>query len=502
MQTTIKMPEAKVRELIEVSRDEASTTATAEHVIETATAPSTESTATTATSATTRSTAESLANARAARAAALINSIATRVTTPISIPAAVLSPDTTRDPSRAVTIEVKAVGSGSEQPGDEKAAVTSPVPISVSDSSASPTGPLSVPVVSVQIPSLELPLINMKKRGLHASPPPAIVTGPESGIPSIVNAPCSAIPISVSDFDVTVDSGVPATSGVRVLRRSTLPAGMRCEALFRVLASMRVELDPIFDVNHLRVIGHEARIVWPKEESSDATGTNTHTINAATDRLDVRLQRRARDLAVAAFNDARQRHNRGGSGGVLFIDIFPNDLLDPELYRQDTALAKVADKVILQLRGPMGIVMEDLVARISVLRFQGFRFAVADIESTPSRLSLLAEIAPEYIKLDSSLTRGVSENNAKRRIVEGLAMMATLLGATPIGEGVTNVDDRSALAEAGCPLVQGPIHSDDLAQPVKEPKSLRRSPAQPTPLTQKYTKPNAGGVQLKRVAAR
>jgi EAL domain-containing protein (putative c-di-GMP-specific phosphodiesterase class I) len=401
MQTTIKMPEARVRALVEVSReldDEVAKVANEPVVVVVAIEEAAVATARVADLATT--------------------CITTRVTTPI------------------------------------------------------PT--VTVPVVSMHIPSLEIPMVDTRRtRDLS---PISLVAPPST--PTIIEASIESSPIA---------------SGVRMTRRSTLPASMHTKTVDRALASMRVDLEPIFDANALRVIGHEARIVW-QETNADGTTKSANLV----ERPDVRLQRRMRDLAVAAFTNAAtlSRHNQRG---LLFVDVFPHDLLDPELFRQDSPIARMADKVVLQLRGPMGIVMEDLSARISVLRFQGYRFAVADIESTPSRLSLLAEISPEYIKLDESITRGVSESSAKRRVIEGLVMMSALLNATPIGEGVSNVEDRAALAEAGCPLVQGPLHSDDLAQPVQKPRARTERIDHRRPILKAPQQPKQQ--QLKRVAS-
>jgi EAL domain-containing protein (putative c-di-GMP-specific phosphodiesterase class I) len=213
---------------------------------------------------------------------------------------------------------------------------------------------------------------------------------------------------------------------------------------------VRVELEPVFDANELRVIGQEARII------------HTPTIGERERHREEMIRRRGRELAVKKFLESPQRSK-------LFIDVLPIDLLDPELYEEGSPLARIADKVVLQLRGRLGEVMiEDLRARISVLRFQGFRIAIADVDSAPARLSLIAEVAPEFLKIDASLIRGIHRSDAKKRIVTGLTTMCRLLGTMPIAEGVTTAEERAALFEAGCHVVQGPLHTneDDYALPV------------------------------------
>jgi len=221
---------------------------------------------------------------------------------------------------------------------------------------------------------------------------------------------------------------------------------------------VRVDLETVFDTNEIRIVGHEARI--------------THTAKPGDEhhRAEV-IRRRGRALAVAKFTE---KFPYGGS--KLFIDVLPVDLLDPELYEEGTPLAKIASRVVLQLRGRLDDVMpDDLRARLSVLRFQGYRIAITDVDSAPARLSLIAEVAPEFLKIDATLIRGINKSEAKKRIVTGLTTMCRLLGTTAIAEGVATAEERAILMDAGCHVVQGPLHKDDddYALPVRKDPPLR-----------------------------
>ncbi len=240
----------------------------------------------------------------------------------------------------------------------------------------------------------------------------------------------------------------------REVRASQTPeqhanASGRCEsiraAFDRAMASLSVELEPIVDARTRKVTGYAARVA-STEEALHAEAA----LVLAADRLG-RLQdlrRRTRDLAVRALADMPQ-------GTLLFLDVHQSDLLDGDMYSADPPLARIAERVVLQVRAKSGTI-EDLVARASVLRFVGFRIAVTDLDDGAC-LSHIADLQPEFVKLDAKLVRGLENAPARQRIVSALVSMCRALEATPIAEGVSSAEEREALAAAGCELVQGAL---------------------------------------------
>ena len=250
----------------------------------------------------------------------------------------------------------------------------------------------------------------------------------------------------------TTGATAPAISFKRTRPQNipTMPPGSS-NKLAGVLASLRVELEPIFDANQIRIVGYEARVHSEGDPLEPARTAHPSLLATAGVEL---LRKRARDLAVQAFAGAPR-------GTKLFLDVYPADLLDAELYTPDAPLSRIADRVVLQLRDTSSLPFADLGPRISILRFLGFRLAVGDLEGGPSRLSLIADVAPEYVKIDATLTKGIDLSSAKRRVVEGLVAMARMLGSTPIADGVSTAEERATLMKLGCSLVQGPLHKSD-----------------------------------------
>jgi len=93
--------------------------------------------------------------------------------------------------------------------------------------------------------------------------------------------------------------------------------------------------------------------------------------------------------------------------------------------------------------------------RILKLRQQGFRVAIDDMGTGFSSLNTLAELRPDYIKLDHMLVRGVAKEPIKRNLISAITGFARTSQALVIAEGVEHQEEISALMELGVFLLQG-----------------------------------------------
>jgi EAL domain-containing protein (putative c-di-GMP-specific phosphodiesterase class I)/ActR/RegA family two-component response regulator len=140
----------------------------------------------------------------------------------------------------------------------------------------------------------------------------------------------------------------------------------------------------------------------------------------------------------------------------LFVNLHTRDLLDEELYAPDSALAEIASTVVLEITERASLAeVPDVQARLVRLRAMGFRIAVDDLGAGYAGLTSFALLEPEIVKLDMSLVRGMHEHPKKRVLVRTMIAMCKELGMQVVGEGVETVEERDALAEEGCTLMQG-----------------------------------------------
>jgi EAL domain-containing protein (putative c-di-GMP-specific phosphodiesterase class I) len=89
------------------------------------------------------------------------------------------------------------------------------------------------------------------------------------------------------------------------------------------------------------------------------------------------------------------------------------------------------------------------------MRDYGFRIALDDLGSGFSALNTLAEIVPEFIKLDMALIRGIDTNAVRQNLVRNIRAFADDLGVQVVAEGVETRGEYEMVRELGCHLVQG-----------------------------------------------
>jgi len=141
---------------------------------------------------------------------------------------------------------------------------------------------------------------------------------------------------------------------------------------------------------------------------------------------------------------------------LAFLNMHPEDLLDPALYLPSAALTRVAQRVVLELTDRASLEsVTDVRERIQRLRSLGFRIAIDDLGAGQGDSGTFGQLEPEFVKIDLSVIRGVDKDPAKRKMVQALAGLCHNLGKAVIAEGVENAGERDALVDAGCDYVQG-----------------------------------------------
>jgi len=92
----------------------------------------------------------------------------------------------------------------------------------------------------------------------------------------------------------------------------------------------------------------------------------------------------------------------------------------------------------------------------------GFKVAIDDFGSGFANLDWLAKLAPDSIKIDMSLIRGIDTSNRKTLIVKALAELCSALNIDVLAEGVETKAERDTLAELNIVKQQGYFFSPPL----------------------------------------
>lgn len=84
--------------------------------------------------------------------------------------------------------------------------------------------------------------------------------------------------------------------------------------------------------------------------------------------------------------------------------------------------------------------------KLAILRKKGFSIAIDDAGAGYSSLQAIAELQPDYIKLDMSLIHGIDKDPVKEALVETFVTFAKRINAILIAEGIeTKEEDRKSV---------------------------------------------------------
>lgn len=210
--------------------------------------------------------------------------------------------------------------------------------------------------------------------------------------------------------------------------------------------------EPIVDASRLTVFGYEALVRGP-EGSPFASPGHLFEI-AAEESLMFELDCLCRRAAVAGADGFPE-------GAKLFMNIRPSSFHDPNF--QVDALTRTLDRCGL---APKDVVFEiseqESIENYEIFREArdaygklGFQFALDDTGVGYASLEAVAELTPEFIKVDRVFVHGIDEDPVRQTVLRALQGLARDLGAQIIGEGLDTLEELRMLDALGIPFGQG-----------------------------------------------
>ena len=145
----------------------------------------------------------------------------------------------------------------------------------------------------------------------------------------------------------------------------------------------------------------------------------------------------------------------------LFLNVHPRTVVDPNFVKGET-LERIRDSGIT----PQNIVFE-ITERHSIdnykifrktlehYRSQGYRIAIDDVGAGFSGLKSIAEIRPDYIKMDMSLVRNIDSSSVRQVVMEALITLSEKINCRIIAEGIETQNELNALLTLGVHYGQG-----------------------------------------------
>jgi EAL domain-containing protein (putative c-di-GMP-specific phosphodiesterase class I) len=165
-------------------------------------------------------------------------------------------------------------------------------------------------------------------------------------------------------------------------------------------------------------------------------------------------------------------------GEILFLNVDPHDFSDPAFNEDELKFPK---RIVIEITERTAIKdYPKFRERLKTFRERGFRFAVDDAGSGYAGLGSIANLEPDFIKLDISLINAIDTNFIKQNLVETMVKFANDHGAMVIAEGVERAEEFQTVKDLGVHLVQGFFLHRPSRGPSSEPAAATTAPATTT----------------------
>ena len=207
---------------------------------------------------------------------------------------------------------------------------------------------------------------------------------------------------------------------------------------------LRMLFQPIADLASARVVGVEAlaRFDVPAWRSPQAAFGDAEAVGLLV------------ELELAAVRTALGHLGRIPPDAFLSVNLSPLTATASEFI---SLLARVpADRVVMEVTEHAKV--EDytlLNTALADARDHGVRLAIDDAGAGFASLQHIVRLAPDFIKLDITLTRDIHLDPVRRALATALISFAREIGAAIIAEGIETRGEFETLRSLGVPFGQG-----------------------------------------------
>ncbi|MEA2646236.1 MAG: hypothetical protein QOE92_1319 [Chloroflexota bacterium] len=208
--------------------------------------------------------------------------------------------------------------------------------------------------------------------------------------------------------------------------------------------ALRMVFQPIFDLDTRGLVGVESLARFTPEP---IRAPNKWFEMAAQVGMGTKLEAAAVSRAIAL---------RSGlpAGAFMTVNLSPEAVLLGEV--NSLIPTDFADRLVIELTEHAPVPdYQALNDAFSPLRAAGATLAIDDAGAGFASLRHILELAPQYIKLDISITNKIEHDRAAMALAIALTSFAGAIGAKIIAEGIETEAQAAALRALGCEYGQG-----------------------------------------------
>ncbi len=212
------------------------------------------------------------------------------------------------------------------------------------------------------------------------------------------------------------------------------------------------QFQPIVDLRDGYTYGYEALIRSPKGRLVRRFGQMFEAADKASmvAWFDIACQEQC--FAQAAKLDLkRSLFVNMDAAGLAYLDLHERSLAARAL---DHGLSP--SRIVIEITERQAI--EDfprLIQYMNSLREDGFKIAIDDAGAGYNSLYTIAEMRPDFIKIDRAMVRNIDVNGERRALLAALLQYARRIGTAVLAEGAETEGELATLIDLGIPYGQG-----------------------------------------------
>jgi EAL domain-containing protein (putative c-di-GMP-specific phosphodiesterase class I) len=207
---------------------------------------------------------------------------------------------------------------------------------------------------------------------------------------------------------------------------------------------MTMVFQPIYRLEGKRIIAAEAlaRFREPPQRGPEEWFAEAGEVGLRT------------ELELAAVRRALERFDALPPEVTLHINASPATAMGVAFHR--LLAATDGERIVIEITEHARVDdYDELNAALDRLRQIGVRLAIDDAGAGFASLRHILRLAPEAIKLDRSLIRGIATDRSKQALAVGLISFADKAGATIVAEGIETEQELEELRALGVGYGQG-----------------------------------------------
>jgi len=203
---------------------------------------------------------------------------------------------------------------------------------------------------------------------------------------------------------------------------------------------------PLFFLKPSKIFGYEVLTRGPKGTKLERPDKLFQC--ALTYGMIFELEKVCRKKALAKLGDEVKKT-------LIFFNTSPY-LMETESIKEILDLYNMPEQIVLEITERAEI--KNFPAFCDIMRSlkaKGFKVSLDDVGSGYSSLEAIAELRPDFVKIDMGLVREIHKNPVKQNLVKAIVLLCKESKIVSVGEGIETEDELKALIDLGVEAGQG-----------------------------------------------